>query len=304
VNGFMAWGRAMVRSTTGRWSLAPGLLLTVACCVAPQAVLAQGDSQFQVSAPEPDPQAAVPVEAAPTDAEVLAAERRGQESFLAWILRSSGFFGFLILLSSFILIALIMMDFLQLRRSNYVPADFMEQFEQRVAARDLTGALELARGHDSFLARVLTAGLSRLTRSWEEAERGMQEVGESETMAMEHKIGYLALMASVTPMLGLLGTVQGMITSFSVIAAATTTPRHYQLADGIAMALVTTGEGLFVAIPAIVFFSIFRNRLARFVMECGFAADNLMSPIQQLVKAQAAATPAGRPPTASPARQS
>lgn len=235
------------------------------------------------------------------DAEAAELERRKQESFLAWMIRASGIFGFLIMLCSFVLVALIMMDFLQLRRSNYLPADFVEQFEQKVNARDLPGAFELAKNNDSFIARVLTAGMGRLNRSWEEAEQGMQEVGEDETMAMEHKVGYLALIGSVAPMLGLLGTVQGMVLSFQVIATSATSPKPYQLADGIATALFTTLEGLTVAIPAIVFFSIFKNRLARYVMECGFVAENLMNPIQKMMKAQPSRPAGGGAPSAAPA---
>lgn len=248
-------------------------------------------AQEETAAPEAAPAAAAA--GGVVDAEAAELERRKQESFLAWMIRASGIFGFLILLCSFVLVALIMMDFLQLRRANYLPADFVEQFEQKVNARDLPGAFELAKNNDSFIARVLTAGMGRLNRSWEEAEQGMQEVGEDETMAMEQKVGYLGLIGSVAPMLGLLGTVQGMVLAFQVIATSATSPKPYQLADGIATALFTTLEGLTVAIPAIVFFSIFKNRLARYVMECGFVAENLMNPIQKMMKAQAAARPAG-----------
>ena len=213
-----------------------------------------------------------------------------KESFLAWMIRASGIFGFLIMLVSFVMVAVIMMITLQLRRDNYLPASFIEQFEQRLQAKDYQGAYEAAKGSDSFIGRVLSAGMARLSRGFDEAESGMQEVGEDETMAMEHKIGYLALIGSVAPMLGLLGTVQGMVLSFQVIATSTTSPKPAELADGIATALFTTLEGLVVAIPAIVFYSLFKNRLARFLMECGFVASNLMKNFQNMGKA---AKPAG-----------
>ena len=230
-----------------------------------------------------------------------AAEKKAdapKESFLAWMIRASGIFGFLIMLVSFVMIAVIMMLGLQLRRDNYLPASFIEQFEQRLQAKDYQGAYEAAKGSDSFIGRILTAGMSRLSRSFEEAESGMQEVGEDETMAMEHKIGYLALIGSVAPMLGLLGTVQGMVLSFQVIATSTTSPKPAELADGIATALFTTLEGLVVAIPAIIFYALFKNRLARFLMECGFVASNLMKNFQSMGKPTAkagGAAPAGAP---------
>ena len=223
-----------------------------------------------------------------------------QESFLMWMIRASGIFGFLIMLVSFVMVAIIMMIGLQLRRDNYLPASFIEQFEQRLQAKDYQGAYEAAKGSDSFIGRILSAGMARLSRGFEEAESGMQEVGEDETMAMEHKIGYLALIGSVAPMLGLLGTVQGMVLSFQVIAYSTTSPKPSELADGIATALFTTLEGLVVAIPAIIFYALFKNRLARFLMECGFVASNLMKNFQNMGKTAkpaggggAAAAPAG-----------
>lgn len=240
--------------------------------------------------------AAAPADAAPAGEKKAEAEKP-RESFLAWMIRASGIFGFLIMLVSFVMVAVIMMIALQLRRDNYLPATFVEQFEQRVRARDFQGAYESAKGSDSFIGRVMSAGMARLQGGPEEAETGMQEVGEDETMAMEHKIGYLALIGSVAPMLGLLGTVQGMVMSFQVIATSTTSPKPAELADGIATALFTTLEGLVVAIPAIIFYALYKNRLARFLMECGFVATNLMKLIQAQGKAQprAGAAPAGAP---------
>jgi biopolymer transport protein ExbB len=228
--------------------------------------------------------------AAPAAGDAPAAPK-AKESFLGWMIRASGIFGFLIMLVSFVMVAVIMMIALQLRRDNYLPASFIEQFEQRLQARDYQGAYEAAKGSDSFIGRILAAGMGRLSRGYEEAEAGMQEVGEDETMAMEHKIGYLSLIGSVAPMLGLLGTVQGMVLSFQVIATATTSPKPSELADGIATALFTTLEGLVVAIPAIISYSLFKNRFARFLMECGFVASNLMKNFQSMGKAPA--KPAG-----------
>ena len=206
------------------------------------------------------------------------------ESFLGWMIRASGIFGFLIMLVSFVMVSIIMMIGLQLRRDNYLPGSFVEEFEQRLQSKDYQGAYESARQNDSFIGRVLTAGMERLSRGYEEAEAGLMEVAEDETMAMEHKIGYLSLIGSIAPMLGLLGTVQGMVLSFQVIATSITSPKPSDLADGIATALFTTLEGLVVAIPAIIFYTLYRNRLSRFLMESGFVATNLMKNFQGIGK--------------------
>ena len=216
---------------------------------------------------------------------------RRQESFLKWMIRASGIFGFLIMLVSFVMVALIAMILMQLRRDNYLPAPLIEQFEQKLNAKDYQGAFEAAKASDSFIGRLLAAGMGRLRDGYEAAQSGMQEVGDDETMAMEQKIGYLSLIGSVAPMLGLLGTVQGMVMSFQVIATSTTSPKPYQLADGIATALFTTLEGLVVAIPAIFFFTFFKNRLARFLMEAGYIVDHLMGRFQNMPQPAAASPP-------------
>lgn len=229
--------------------------------------------------------------------------KKGPESFLNWMIRALGIFGFLIMLVSFAMVAIIMMIALQLRRDNYLPTSFIEEFEQQLQAKDYQGAYEAAKASDSFIGRILAAGMGRLSRGYEEAVEQMQQVGEDETMTMEHKIGYLALIGSVAPMLGLLGTVQGMVLSFQVIANSTTSPKPSELADGIATALFTTLEGLVVAIPAIIFYSLYKNRLARFLMECGFVAENLMKNFQGMAKpaAPTAARAGGAAPASAPA---
>lgn len=199
------------------------------------------------------------------------------ESFLSWLIRASGWFGVILLALSFVMVALIMMNVLQVRRDILLPPEFIETFEEKLGAKDYQGAYELAKNDDSFLARVLVAGLGKLNRGYSEAIEGMQEVGEDENMALEHRLSYLALIGSIGPMIGLMGTVWGMIASFQKIASSVTSPKPSELADGISTALFTTLEGLAVAIPAMVFYSILRNRVSRFVLEVGMVSEGLMS---------------------------
>lgn len=198
-------------------------------------------------------------------------------SFLSWLVEASGWFGAVLLLMSFVMVALIMMNVLQVRRDVLMPPDFVEEFEQKINTKDYQGAYESAKADDSFLARVLTNGLSRLNRGYDEAIEGMQEVGEEENMALDHRLSYLALIGAIGPMIGLAGTVWGMIMSFEKIATSTTSPKPAELADGISTALFTTLEGLFVAIPAMVGYSILRNRVSKLVLEVGIISEGLMS---------------------------
>ena len=217
-----------------------------------------------------------------------------ERSFLTWMIEASGTFGLLILLLSFIMVALIMMNILQVRRDNFVPQAFIESFEERLNAKDYQGAYETARADESVVARVLAAGLSKLNLGYDKAVEGMQEVGDDENMALEHRLSYLALISAIAPMLGLMGTVSGMIATFRVIANSATTPKPAELAEGISSALFTTLEGLTVAIPAMVFYAILRNRIARFTLEVGMVSEGLMGRFAQAGKQGAAAPkPAG-----------
>ena len=198
-------------------------------------------------------------------------------SFLAYIARACGWFwGPAFLLVSFILVALIIMNMLQVRRDVLLPTQFVEEFEQKLNAKDFQGAYEFARADESFVGRVLAAGMGRLSRGYAEAIEGMQEAGEDENMGLEHRLSYVALIGTIAPMMGLMGTVQGMISSFDVIAQSSVSPKPSQLADGISTALVTTLIGLVLAIPAMVFYGILKNRIQRLVLEIGMVSEGLM----------------------------
>ncbi len=199
------------------------------------------------------------------------------ETMLSWIISASGPFGFMIFICSFVMVALIIMNLMAIRRDAMLPPAFLEGFEQKLNAKDYQGAYETAKNDGSVVSRVLASGLSRLNRGYEDALEGMHDVGTDENMTLEHRLSYLAMIGSIAPMLGLLGTVQGMISAFAVIANSTTQPKPAELAHGIMTALVTTLEGLVVAIPAIIFYGFLKNRSSRFMLEIGMITEGLMN---------------------------
>lgn len=238
--------------------------------------------------------------AAEGDAAASGAEEEGQ-SFLTWLWNANGwFFGPIFLLLSFVMIALVIMNILQIRRDVLLPAAFIEEFEQKLTNKDYQGAFETSKGDDSFIARVLGAGLSKLNRGYSEAIEGMQEVGEDENMTLEHRLSYLALIGAIAPMFGLMGTVYGMIQSFEKIATSKTSPPPSVLAEGISIALFTTLEGLGIAIPAMIAYSLLRNRVSRFVLEIGIISEGLMSRFSAIGKTKPAG---GAAPAAAPAQK-
>ena len=255
-----------------------------------QPVMGQDEPKADAAAPAgaaaEEPAAAADAAAPAADAAAPAVQSR---SFLAYIWNACGWFwGPAFLLVPFILVALIMMNLLQVRRDVLLPAQFVEEFEQKLNAKDFQGAYEYARGDDSFVARVLASGMSRLSRGYEEAVEGMQEAGEDENMSLEHRLSYVALIGTIAPMMGLMGTVQGMISSFDKIAMSAVSPKPSELADGISTALVTTLIGLVLAIPAMVFHSILKNRVQRMVLEIGMVSESLMGRFAQVGKQKSA----------------
>jgi biopolymer transport protein ExbB len=169
------------------------------------------------------------------------------------------------------------MNLLSARRDTVCPDSLVENFEAQLDQKNYQEAYEIARADDSFLGNVLSTGLAKLTAGYPQAIEGMQEVGEEESMKLDHRLSYLALIGTISPMVGLFGTVHGMIDSFSEIAIAGGSPDPELLADGISKALVTTLIGLAIAIPAIAAYNILRNRVQRLVLEVGIVSENLMS---------------------------
>jgi len=225
------------------------------------------------------------------------------ESVLSWAFRSLGWSYSIVFLSlSFTLVALFVMNVITARRDNVIPSQLVERFEQCLNDKRYQEAYDLARNDESFLGRVLAAGLAKLsTTGYSQAIESMQEVGEEENMKLDHQLSYIALIGTISPMIGLLGTVDGMVASFRVIATSTTAPSPARLAEGISTALYTTLVGLIIAIPAIAVYNILRNRMARLVLEVGIASEGLMSRFQNVgLKKQ----PQGPTPQGPPARGS
>ncbi len=199
-------------------------------------------------------------------------------SYLEWAFGALGWgYSLIFLFLSFTLVALIVMNLLTARRDNVCPLPLVEAFEANLNERKYQEAYELAKSDESFLGQVLSAGLAKLSTGYPQAIEAMQEVGEEENMKLEHRLSYMALIGTISPMIGLFGTVHGMISSFQVIANTATSPKPAELAQGISTALFTTLIGLFIAIPAIAAYNLLRNRVARLVLEVGILSDNLMS---------------------------
>jgi biopolymer transport protein ExbB len=181
-----------------------------------------------------------------------------------------------IAIMSFYLIALVTWMSFSYRRSVAIPDGLLREVSEMVAQKQYTEAYQRLLASPSFLARVLAAGVRKLPSGLPHAQRAMELANDDVTMEMEHRTTYLATVGTLGPMIGLVGTVYGMIMSFRVIATAGASPQASELARGISTALFATLEGIALAVPAIYFYAVFRNRIARLSLEVALAAEPLL----------------------------
>ncbi|MGA2796433.1 MAG: MotA/TolQ/ExbB proton channel family protein [Thermoguttaceae bacterium] len=197
-------------------------------------------------------------------------------SWFSFIVKSSGFIGLVILLLSIYFVSTVARLFFELRISMAMPPEIIGRCEELLQQRDFKGVFEIVRGDNSFFSRLLTTGISELPNGLVEARESMERVGDTMTVEMEKKISMLAVLGTLGPMIGLLGTLMGMIESFSVIARSDVQMKASEVASGISTSLVLTFEGVGLAVPAIYFFALFRNRVSHISVTTVVAADHFL----------------------------
>jgi biopolymer transport protein ExbB len=173
-----------------------------------------------------------------------------------------------LLLSSVLAIAIVIERAVSLRRSTVVPPGFTPGLLGvfRDPVEDRNPALQYCKSHDSSIARVVAAGLHRLPRGPAAAEKAMEDAGANEALKLRRNIRMLYAIGSVATLLGLIGTISGMIKAFQV-ASAGGMGKSELLAKGIYEAMVCTFGGLAVAIVCTAFYYLFLSRIERFVAE-------------------------------------
>ena len=192
-------------------------------------------------------------------------------------LMDAGFVGLIIILMSIVGGALSITFAFQLRRDVLVPPEVLGHVEQLFEDEEYEEAYHLCEATPSILSQVVSGGLSKIEEGYEPMSDTMVEVLEMESTKLHQKVGYLSLIGNLSPMMGLLGTVYGMIVTFNKIANSKTQPSPTELADGISIALGTTFLGLCVAIPMTAIYVYFRNKVIQVVNEVGATCDELMS---------------------------
>ena len=186
---------------------------------------------------------------------------------------------------------------LTLRASEIMPVELGVQLRELLSNGKYREADAVCRETPCFLSFVISHGLGELEGGWSAVEKAMEDAMAEQSARLFRKIEYLSVIGNIAPMVGLLGTVTGMIFAFQQVAATQGGAGAGELAEGIYQALVTTVGGLIVAIPSLGAFAIFRNRVDHLVAEASYVAQHTMSPVKRAARSRGKqrSTPAAPP---------
>ena len=235
------------------------------------------------AAPAAAPADGVAPAAAPAASNAAPAPPR--KSLLWWAIEASGPIGLFLLVLSVYFTALVIRLLMELRVSEAVPAGLVDKLETAIKDRKFQEAYDVCRDNDSFLARLVRSGVANLPNGRAEAKEAMNTTQDEIVTSLESRISYLAIIGTLGPMIGLVGTIMGMIASFQEIATSVGgQAKPEKVAEGISTALFITLEGVSLAVPAIYFFALFRNRIAQMAMESAKVADRTIAALMAAAK--------------------
>ncbi|MBV9659441.1 MAG: MotA/TolQ/ExbB proton channel family protein [Verrucomicrobia bacterium] len=193
---------------------------------------------------------AVPGASAPEETVLQSILKTGPLGIMIWLM---------ILAASIVMVTFVIQNFLTLRADRLAPPTLVRSLKDLVAAGNYQEAWETCRANRNYLANVLRSGLERLGRGKDAVEDALAEHALREATVLRTRNSYLSVIGVVSPMIGLLGTVIGMIKAFATLGrSGIGDPRA--LAGAIGEVLLATASGLFIAIPAFIFYYVFRNK--------------------------------------------
>jgi len=182
---------------------------------------------------------------------------------------------------SVIAVMLVLVYHFTLRRGAIVTKRYMTTADALLRKRDYLGLLAISNRHREAVAQIMQRTLDFVTQHPQATLSEAREIAETEgtrqAAVLNQRIAYLADIGTIAPMLGLFGTVLGMIKSFSVVASDIVSSRPMMLAGGVSEALVTTAAGLVIGIPAMAAYAFFRGRVQSLIAELEAASTQLVA---------------------------
>ena len=176
------------------------------------------------------------------------------------IIHEGGVVMYILIIASVMIMAFTIEAIIKIRQARLAPPAVLAQLKDAIVSGNYPTAYQVCVSNPCYLSRIVQAGLERLGRGRDAAEKVMGEVTAKELNGIKSNIQYLSVIGVVSPMVGLTGTVLGMIKAFETLGSSGAADPS-KLAGNISEVLVATGTGLFVAIPAFVLYYVFRNRI-------------------------------------------
>jgi len=210
------------------------------------------------------------------------------------LIRAGGVIGYIIMGLSLWMIALIVEYLLSFRRSVLMPIGLAEELHRLIGLGQFKQAEQQCKQQPSYLGYVVSAGVAEVGLGYRAVEKAMEDASVEQASRLFRRIEYLSVIGTVAPMLGLLGTVWGMILAFMEFEAKAN-PQVSELAPGIYRALVTTFQGLCVAIPALAAYAFFRNRVDELSAQTTLMAEHVFSNYKRTVGREPARSRPARP---------
>jgi len=199
-----------------------------------------------------------------------------QDYFLVDIIIKGGILMWPIMLTSVIGLAIIIERLFALRRASIDTREFMDVMRQMLRQNRIREAIEICDEAQVPVARIMKAGILKHNRSKEDIREAIEDAGRFEVPRLERYLSALATCANIAPLLGLLGTVQGLIKAFAQIQLKGGQVKPSDLAEGIGNALITTAAGLTVAIPILVIYNYLVSRVDNMVLEMEISSTELI----------------------------
>jgi len=215
------------------------------------------------------------------------ADKIETQSFLEQFIVAGGpIVWFVLLPMSLIMVSLCAEHSITIRRKKLLPPDIGSKIVKQIREHSPAQFQERITDQKDLITIAVAKSMTKGKNDWFRMRSILTDSLQDQAMSLLRRIEWVNLIGNVSPMVGLFGTVFGMIKLFNAIVIAGGQPQPAQLAEGISVALVTTFWGLFIAIPALAIHSVFRNRIETLVNDAVVETENIMPQIRMILKQQ------------------
>lgn len=192
------------------------------------------------------------------------------------ILKDGGTVGWIIIVLSVATLAVIIEAGVSIRRDKLCRPELIDEVEALLEEDEVQEALELCESEPNFFTNMMAAGLARANFGYDEMKTAAENRGGVEVTKLQQKVGWILWLSNIGPLLGLFGTVSGMIAAFNVIKALGAAVTPTDLASGISAALITTFDGLIVSMPAVTAYQYFRDKVTKIAIDFGGMVEDML----------------------------